>query len=94
MSRTLSSETQPTMPLHDLERVDANRFALRIMLRLGLNLSNFFGCQHDPFRHRSMSASTKSRLPKITTKSGIIRPCDNQGSVCMWANDGVRMRVR
>ena len=34
------------VPLHDLQRVDANRVAPGIVRRLGLNLVNFFRGQH------------------------------------------------
>ncbi len=30
----------------------------------------------------------------MTTKSGIIKPRDRNGKVCMWAKEGVRIRVR
>src|SRR5258708_5620087 len=80
--------------LDNLQRVDGNGLAPRVVRCLTLNFVNFFCRQHRSNPHRSTSANTKSRLPKITTKSEIVNPRDSIGRVWMCAKDGVRMRVR
>src|SRR5579875_2628314 len=47
-----------------------------------------------PASYRSISASTKSMLPRMASRSETINPRQRLGSVCIWQNEGVRIRVR
>src|SRR6266545_2177694 len=47
------------VPLHNLERVNTNRFTVWITRRLRVNFVDFISSQHRSIPHRSTSARTK-----------------------------------
>ena len=94
MSRMLSSDTQPRCRCTIFMRADADSFLGRIVRHLRLDLLPFFGRQH---RSRSL-IGPRPRAQNPRTQDGQQvgnHPArDSSGTICMCANDGVRMRVR
>ena len=78
------------LPLQDAHRGRGGGAPVRVVRQDRVDLPAFVGAE----AHRSTSPITKSRLPRIVTRSAISYPWASSGSTCRWGNEGVRILVR
>src|SRR5450759_3045247 len=76
--------------LHDAHRSGGGGALVRVVRQRRFDLPAFVVAQ----AHRSTSPITKSRLPRIATRSAISYPRASSGSTCRWGKEGVRILVR